>query len=152
MSYKFLPAFWMAHGVWGLMLVVLIPCYSLHRSTRGLHRSARGLQRSAKRSVEVCADLHRSAKGSAQVCIGLHRSAKRSVQVLHRSARGLHRSAHVCEEVGPSFGSLWIFGSFGGHRLRPIPDFEIDFDKGKVNLGPSPKWKSVNNSFHSFCS
>ena len=58
------PAFWMAHSVWGLILVVLIPSYSLCRSP--------------KRSVQVCIGLHRSDTGlervrsrCAQVCTGL---------------------------------------------------------------------------------
>ena len=111
----------MAHGVWGLMLVVLIPWYSLHRSAQvctGLHRSAQvckevglGLHRSAqvcKRSAQVCTSLQRgrpssargllrSAKRSVQVCTGLCKSAKRSAQVCTGLRKSAKRSAQVCK-------------------------------------------------------
>ena len=105
------PAFWMAHSVWGLILVVLIPSNSLCRSPKGsvqvcigLHRSTRSMRRSARRSVQVCI-------GPQEVCAGLQ--------------RGWSRPARVCTSLQRSRPQFWIFG-FGGHRLRSSTDPLVD--------------------------
>ena len=61
---------------------------------------------------------------------------------------------HVILYTGP-YKPATVLGHYGLLDLLEVTDCdqsqisEIDFDKGEVNLRPSPKWKSAaNNSFH----